>query len=335
LLELRDVHKTFPVGDGLWRGTAGAVHAVSGVSLEVYEGETLALVGESGCGKTTLGRIIVSLEQPTAGEVWYAGQPLKTLSRRDLRRYRRDIQFMFQDSAAALNPRMKVGASLAEPLKVQHEGDNAARRGRVAELVTEVGLAESATERYPHEFSGGQRQRVGLARALALSPRLIVADEPVSALDVSIQSQVLNLMKRLQSDLGLTYVVISHDLSVVKYLADRVGVMYLGKLVEIGSAEQVYATPAHPYTDLLLKSIPEPDPEKGNDAQQAAIVGELPSAIDPPSGCRFRTRCPRAQEICAIEEPPLRPFATGQRAACHFPLQEVIDESLPAVSSSA
>ena len=326
LLELKDVHKEFPLSGGLLRPRAGAVHAVSGVSLEVRKGETFAVVGESGCGKTTLGRMIVSLESPTSGNISFDGTPMESMSGGRLRRRRPDIQLVFQDSTAALDPRMTVGASLAEPMQIQRIGDHAARRARVNELLDQVGLPHSAGQRRPHEFSGGQRQRIGIARALALQPRLIVADEPVSALDVSIQSQVLNLMKSLQDDLGLTYVVISHDLSVVRYLADRVGVMYLGKLVEIGTADDVYARPAHPYTDLLLKAIPEPDPSDRPGGARDAPFGELPSAIDPPSGCRFRTRCPLAQDICATTEPPLRSMATGQRAACHFPLQTAVED---------
>jgi oligopeptide/dipeptide ABC transporter ATP-binding protein len=326
LLELKDVYKEFPLSGGLLRPKAGPVQAVSGVTFEVRTGETFALVGESGCGKTTLGRMIVSLERPTSGSISFDGTAMDSMSGGRLRRRRRDVQLIFQDSAAALDPRMTVGACLAEPLQIQGIGDRGARMIRVHELLDQVGLPRSAVDRRPHEFSGGQRQRVGIARALALQPRLVVADEPVSALDVSIQSQVLNLMKSLQDDLGLTYVVISHDLSVVRYLADRVGVMYLGKLVEVGRADQVYASPAHPYTDLLLKAIPEPDPSDRRERTQDAPAGELPSAIDPPSGCRFRTRCPLAQDICATTEPPLRLMATGQQAACHFPLQTAAAE---------
>jgi oligopeptide/dipeptide ABC transporter ATP-binding protein len=321
LLQLNDVHKEFPLSGGFLRPRAGSVKAISGVSLEVRTGETFALVGESGCGKTTLGRMIVSIERPTSGSITFDGTPVSSMSGSRLRRLRRNIQLVFQDSAAALDPRMTVGSSLAEPLAVQGIGDRQTRKARVYELLDQVGLPRSAAERRPHEFSGGQRQRIGIARALALQPRLVVADEPVSALDVSIQSQVLNLMKSLQGDLGLTYVVISHDLSVVKYLADRIGVMYLGKLIEVGRADQIYASPAHPYTDLLLKAIPEPDPSESREGAKDAPLGELPSAIDPPSGCRFRTRCPLAQDVCATAEPPLRMMATGQQAACHFPLQ--------------
>jgi oligopeptide/dipeptide ABC transporter ATP-binding protein len=284
----------------------------------VAAGETFALVGESGCGKSTTGRLLVGLDEPTAGTITLDGERLA--GRRRVRP--RDIQLVFQDPSASLDPRMKVGASLMEPLAVQRVGDRRARQARIAEMIDQVGLPANALERYPHEFSGGQRQRIGLARALMLGPRLVVADEPVSALDVSVQSQVLNLMRSLQRSMGLTYVVISHDLSVVRYLADRIGVMYLGKLVEVGPASRVYDRPAHPYTAGLLEAIPEPDPDAERAKKAAPLGGELPSAIDPPSGCRFRTRCPLAQEICAIEEPPLRPIAGGQSTACHFPLPE-------------
>ena len=322
ILQLRDVHKEFVLSGGLFGSPVRSVKAVSGVSLDVVAGETFALVGESGCGKTTLGRMIASMEAPTAGEIRFDDVLLGSLSRKQMRHQRRDIQLVFQDSAAALDPRMSVGASIAEPLNVQNVGDRRARQARVDELMDLVGLPRQASARRPHEFSGGQRQRIGIARALALNPRVVVADEPVSALDVSIQSQVLNLMKSLQDDLGLTYVVISHDLSVVKYLADWVGVMYLGKLVEVGPAAQVYNSPAHPYTNVLLEAIPEAEVPAGSPRPHMAPRGELPSAIDPPSGCRFRTRCPRAQELCAEVEPPLRLMATGQRAACHYPVQE-------------
>ncbi len=322
LLELVDVHKEFPVTAGVLQRKRGSVKAVSGVSISVAAGETFGLVGESGCGKTTIGRLVVALERPDSGTVGFDGTDLASLRGAALRRQRRDLQLMFQDPYASLDPRMRVGVTLREPMAVQHIFTRAERDARVAELLGEVGLADEAVERYPHEFSGGQRQRIGFARALTLSPRLIVADEPVSALDVSIQSQVLNLMKRLQAGFGLTYIVISHDLAVVKYLADRIGVMYLGKLVEIGSGEDIYARAAHPYTAGLLGAIPEADPSRHRSRSGAALAGELPSAIDPPSGCRFRTRCPRATERCAAEEPVLRSFGKGHQAACHFPLQE-------------
>jgi peptide/nickel transport system ATP-binding protein len=322
LLELRDLVKEYPVTSGaVLRRTVAAVHAASGVSFSVPAGSTFGLVGESGCGKTTVGKMIVALEKPDSGDVRLAGLDLATLRGQALRRQRRDLQLMFQDPLASLDPRMRVGAILAEPLAVQDAGRRPDRRRRVLELLGEVGLPASAVERYPHEFSGGQRQRIGLARALALNPRLIVADEPVSALDVSIRAQVLNLMKRLQASYGLTYVVISHDLTVVRYLADRIGVMYLGKMVELGSGDDIYARAAHPYTAGLIGAIPVPDPATERAKSGPAVTGELPSPVHPPSGCRFRTRCPLAQDVCAAEEPPLRPFGPGHVAACHFPLQ--------------
>ncbi|HKN98493.1 MAG TPA: ABC transporter ATP-binding protein [Pseudonocardiaceae bacterium] len=320
LLELVDVHKEYPITGGFLRRRTGALKAVSGISLTVAAGETFALVGESGCGKSTTGRLIVGLDEPTMGTISFAGRSAG--SRRAGGRMRpRDMQLVFQDPSASLDPRMKVGTSLAEPLLLQHIGDRRERAARVGEMVDQVGLARAALDRYPHEFSGGQRQRIGLARALMLRPRLVVADEPVSALDVSVQSQVLNLMRSLQRAMGLTYVVISHDLSVVKYLADRIGVMYLGKLVEVGAADGIYRQPAHPYTAGLLDAIPEPDPVREREKEHQPMAGELPSAIDPPSGCRFRTRCPLAQDRCAVEEPVLRPFSADQSAACHFPLR--------------
>jgi peptide/nickel transport system ATP-binding protein len=324
LLELDGVHKEFGVYAGVLQRKVASVKAVSGVSFSVAAGETFGLVGESGCGKTTVGRLIATLERADAGTIRLDGEELGSLSGSGLRRTRRNVQLMFQDAYASLDPRMPVGASIAEPLTVQHVGTRDSRAATVRELLDKVGLPRAATARYPHEFSGGQRQRIGLARALALSPRLIVADEPVSALDVSIQSQVLNLMKGLQADLGLTYIVISHDLSVVRYLADRIGVMYLGKLVEIGPSAALYASPAHPYTAGLLEAIPVPDPARERAKESAVIRGELPSALNPPTGCRFRTRCPKAQDLCATEEPPLRPFGTGHLAACHFPLTEPV-----------
>ena len=264
----------------------------------------------------------MGLEKPTSGAINFDGKDLAKSSGREYRRERRNIQLMFQDAYASLDPRMRAGAVLREPLVVQRIGSRTERNQRVAEMLDHVGLPRTSTERYPHEFSGGQRQRLGFARALMLSPKLIVADEPVSALDVSIQAQVLNMMSDLQRELGLTYLFISHDLAVVRYLSSQIGVMYLGKLVEIGPADEVYLRPAHPYTKGLLDSAPVADPEAEQAKVNAGISGELPSAIHPPSGCRFRTRCPLAEEICAEVEPPLRPFAgTGHLAACHFPLQ--------------
>ena len=322
LLVVRNVVKEFPIRSGaILQRRAGAVHAVSDVSFSVPAGTTFGLVGESGCGKTTLGKMIVALERPDSGDITVAGHDVSRLRGRELRASRRDLQLMFQDPHSSLDPRMRVGAVIGEPLAIQHLGSRRQRQERVFELLAEVGLPRNAVERYPHEFSGGQRQRIGLARALTLNPRLIVADEPVSALDVSIRAQVLNLMKRLQATHGLTYVVISHDLAVVKYLADTIGVMYLGKLVELGSADDIYQRPAHPYTAGLIAAIPAPEPGVERAKDGTAVRGELPSPVHPPSGCRFRTRCPLAQEVCSVTEPALRSFGTGHLAACHFPLQ--------------
>jgi oligopeptide/dipeptide ABC transporter ATP-binding protein len=320
-LDLRHLVKDFAVTAGaVLQRKIGSVHAVSDVSFGVKKGETFGLVGESGCGKTTIGRMIVGLERPTSGEIWFEGTNIATLKGKEFRRRRRDLQLMFQDPYASLDPRMRVGTIIREPLVVQKIGNKAEQASRVRQLLQEVGLSPKSVDLYPHEFSGGQRQRIGLARALTLNPKLIVADEPVSALDVSIRSQILNLMNSLQATHGLTYVVISHDLSVVKYLSDRVGVMYLGKLVEMAPSNEIYLRPVHPYTLGLINAIPEPDPQRERSKNLKPIVGELPSAMNPPSGCRFRTRCPRAQDLCAAEEPPLRLFGPGHLAACHFPL---------------
>jgi peptide/nickel transport system ATP-binding protein len=338
LLVLDHVVKEFPITKGVLQRQAGSVKAVSDVSLEVIRGETFGLVGESGCGKSTLGRLIVSLEKLTSGSIRFDGVEVSKLRGGSLRRARQDLQLMFQDPYASLDPRMRIASTLREPLQAQHLGNRPEQDARIRELLGDVGLPASAVELYPHEFSGGQRQRIGFARALTVRPRLIVADEPVSALDVSVQSQVLNLMRRLQGEYDLTYIFISHDLSVVRYLADRIGVMYLGNLVEIGPADDVYERPAHPYTAGLLEAIPLADPERERAKDNAVIKGELPSAANPPSGCRFRTRCPRARQICAEQSPPLRPFGTSaHRAACHFPLQEPLEPSLaaPPKASSA
>ena len=336
LLELRNLVKEFPVTSGIMQRKVAAVHAVSDVSFSVPAGTTFGLVGESGCGKTTIGKLIVALEKPNSGSVTLAGEDVSKLHGSNLRRKRRDLQLMFQDPHSSLDPRMRVGAIIGEPLAVQHLGSKRAQRDRVFELLGEVGLPRNSVERYPHEFSGGQRQRIGLARALTLNPRLIVADEPVSALDVSIRAQVLNLMKRLQASHGVTYVVISHDLAVVKYMADRIGVMYLGKLVEMGSAQDIYERPAHPYTAGLIATIPVPKPVAERAKKDVAILGELPSPINPPSGCRFRTRCKYAQERCSVEEPQLRSFGPDHVAACHFPLQTAYgaDADVPAMTST-
>jgi oligopeptide/dipeptide ABC transporter ATP-binding protein len=322
IVEVDQLVKEFPVTAGaVLQRKIGSVKAVSNVSFSVREGETFGLVGESGCGKTTIGRLVVALEKPTSGAIRFDGTDVTKLKHGDLRRSRRDFQIMFQDPYASLDPRMRVGTILREPLKVQNIGSRTEQWERVGGLLREVGLSKKAIDLYPHEFSGGQRQRIGFARALTLNPRLIVADEPVSALDVSIQSQILNMMKALQRTHRLTYIVISHDLAVLRFLSDRIGVMYLGKLVEIGAAKEIYETPAHHYTRGLIDTIPVPDPVLAADRRGHHISGELPSALTPPSGCRFRTRCPAAQDICAAEEPPLQSFGGDHLAACHFPLQ--------------
>jgi oligopeptide/dipeptide ABC transporter ATP-binding protein len=324
ILEFKSAVKEFPLSSSLFsRGRGRKVSAVADVSLGIQTGETFGLVGESGCGKTTLSRLAVGLEALTSGEIQFEGQDVSGRSR-DRLELARAMQLMFQDPHASLDPRMTVGTSIQEPLDIHRLGSREERRDRVRELLGEVGLPPAAINRYPHQFSGGQRQRVGLARTLALSPRLIIADEPVSALDVSVRAQILNLIGTLKERHSLTFVLISHDLSVVRYLADRVGVMYLGKLVEIGPAPVIFDRPAMPYTAGLLSAIPLPDPKRERAKPKAAPSGEPPSAVTPPSGCRFRTRCPRAQEKCALEEPPLRPMVTGQRAACHFPLEAAV-----------
>jgi peptide/nickel transport system ATP-binding protein len=336
LLVLDHVVKEFPITKGVLQRQTGSVKAVSDVSLEVMRGETFGLVGESGCGKSTLGRLIVSLEKLTSGSIRFNDVEVSRLRGGSLRRARQDLQLMFQDPYASLDPRMRISSTLREPLQAQHLGNRPEQEARIRELLGEVGLPATAMELYPHEFSGGQRQRIGFARALTVKPRLIVADEPVSALDVSVQSQVLNLMRRLQGEHDLTYIFISHDLSVVRYLADRIAVMYLGKLVEIGPADEVYERAAHPYTAGLLEAIPLADPERERAKAKAVIKGELPSAANPPSGCRFRTRCLRAQQICADQEPVLQPFGIpAHRAACHFPLQEPLEPALAAPSETS
>jgi oligopeptide/dipeptide ABC transporter ATP-binding protein len=324
LLEVKDLVKEFPVSGGLFsRRRAGRVHAVSGVSFDVRQGETFGLVGESGCGKTTVGRLVTALETANSGSIVISGEDITKLDRKTLRARRRNFQLMFQDPYASLDPRMRVGRILREPLAIQGIGTREEQHETIQALLADVGLAPDAIDRYAHEFSGGQRQRIGLARALALNPKLVVADEPVSALDVSIRSQVLNLMKRLQESHDLTYIVISHDLAVVKYLADTIGVMYLGKIVETGPSTTIYEHPVHPYTARLIEAIPVPSPELERTKSGQVVKGELPSALNPPSGCRFRTRCDRASDLCKEQEPLLRTFGPHHMAACHHPLEPV------------
>jgi peptide/nickel transport system ATP-binding protein len=339
ILRVEDVVKEYPVSGGWLRRARRTIKAVSDVSFSIRRGETFGLVGESGCGKSTLARIIVGLESPTAGSISFDGSPLNDLVQSGwrgaaaARRRRRDLQLLFQDPYSSLDPRMTIGSILREPLALQHIGTRAEQNARVLSLLDEVGLSSRVVHMYPHEFSGGQRQRFGLARALTLEPKLLIADEPTSALDVSVRSQILNLMRDIQRRHGLTYLIISHDLAVIRYMADRTGVMYLGKLVEIGPSAAVHHSPVHPYTAGLLESMPDPDPQSAAKRDAVPVRGELPSAIAPPSGCRFRTRCPRAQAVCAAVEPPLIPFGRDHFAACHFPLRPPTDCSVESPAS--
>ena len=309
LLEIRDLVKHFPV-----ENSDDVVQAVDGVSFSIRSGETLGLVGESGCGKSTVGRNILRLQEPTSGEVLFEGQDIVKVGSDELRALRREMQIIFQDPYASLNPRQSIQSIISEPLKIHGIGDKREHRAHVADLLEKVGLDPAYMKRYPHEFSGGQRQRIGIARALALNPKLIICDEPVSALDVSVQAQVVNLLQDLQSQFGLTYLFISHGLAVVEHISNRVAVMYLGKIVEIADAEELYKNPLHPYTKALLSAIPVPDPKQKR--ERIVLRGDVPTPINPPSGCRFRTRCPIAIEACAQIVPELREIVPGHTAAC-------------------
>ena len=319
LLSIEDLCVHFPVRQGfLGRGDAGVVRAVDGISLEIQAGETLGLVGESGCGKSTTGRAILQLQRPTSGSVQFEGQDLMRMGGRNLRGVRQRMQMIFQNPYASLNPRMTVGSIIAEPLRVHGTHSGSKLRDRVQELLQQVGLNPAHIRRFPHEFSGGQRQRIGIARAIALKPRFVVADEPISALDVSIQAQIINLMQDLQKDLGLTYLFIAHDLSAVHHISDRIAVMYLGKLVELAAADALVRNPMHPYTKALISAIPVPDPVVERQRQHVVLTGDVPSPLNPPSGCRFRTRCPQAFDRCSEDEPVLREWQPSHFAACHL-----------------
>ncbi|WP_417241471.1 ABC transporter ATP-binding protein [Celeribacter sp.] len=318
LVEIRDLKMHFPIHAGLLRKRVGEVKAVDGISFDIYEGETLGLVGESGCGKSTAGRAILRLYDITEGSIVIDGREIGPTPQPELREMRTTMQMVFQDPQASLNPRMKVSAIIGEPLDEHTTLSKAEKREKVLGLMDAVGLNRDFANRYPHEFSGGQRQRIGIARALALNPKFIVCDEPIAALDVSIQAQVVNLLEDLQEELGLTYLFISHDLSMVRHIADRVAVMYLGRIVELADRERLYDAPAHPYTQALLSAVPEPDPWIEDKVERVILQGDVPSPSNPPQGCNFCTRCPKVMEICKTEEPPVVEVAPGHMSACHL-----------------
>jgi oligopeptide transport system ATP-binding protein len=334
LVSVEGVKKYFPIRKGMLQREVARVHAVDDVTFSVNEGETMGLVGESGCGKSTLGRCIVRLLEPTAGDIVFQGRSIGKLGAHALRPLRRQMQMVFQDPYASLNPRKRVGTIVSDPLRIHGIGERAGRKKQVEELLEAVGLSPEHYNRFPHEFSGGQRQRIGVARALALRPKLVVADEPVSALDVSIQAQMINLLEELQDEFSLTYVFIAHDLGVVRHVSDRIAVMYLGKLVELSPAEELYTRPIMPYTEALLSAVPIPDPDLSEQRERIVLEGDVPSPINPPSGCRFHPRCRYATEICSQIEPPLVDYGNGHLAACHHPLN-VDKETLARVTASA
>jgi oligopeptide/dipeptide ABC transporter ATP-binding protein len=337
IVEVRDLVKHFPITRGVvFQRQIGAVRAVDGLSFDIIRGETLGLVGETGCGKSTTARLLVRLLDPTSGEVRFQGESIAVHKGAALKALHREMQMIFQDPYSSLNPRKTVGSIIADPFVIHGMyGGEGERKRRVQELMDRVGLNPEHYNRYPHEFSGGQRQRIGVARAIALEPKLLIADEPVSALDVSIQAQVLNLLRELQREMGLTLVFIAHDLSVVRHMCDRVAVMYLGKVVEIGTGEALYSFPRHPYTGALMSAVPVPDPSAAR-RERPLLSGDVPSPANPPAACRFHTRCPKAQPVCSQEEPPLEDKGTGTVAACHFPLtEEEARLRLPAALSGA